>query len=105
MTEPTDDTLFDVWLCHALHGYSTIVTPSWSLGAMTIATCAGFATFMDAAAKHLGLEYFEGEPANVAEAWGSEDYVCWLVCPDATVPSYIYGNSGLEEIPADKDPR
>ena len=62
MTEPTDDTLFDVWLCHALHGYSTIVTPSWSLGAMTIATCAGFATFMDAAAKHLGLEYFEGEP-------------------------------------------
>lgn len=105
MIEPTEETLFDVWLCHALHGYSTVATPSWSLGRMTIATCAAFATFMDAATKHLAAEYFEGEPMNVVEAWGTEDYVCWLVCDDRDVPSYIYGNNGLEQIPEEKDPR
>ena len=96
---------YQVFLCHAEEGFAPLCHPHWDLGVFTITTWAATASFLSAAATHLGCEYFEDEPENFVQAWACPSYLCWLLPRAVELPCFTYGNDGLVEVARDKDPR
>ena len=96
---------YQMMVMHQDHGRTPSAHPVFDLGQFTPQDANKVANYMLALTQHLDLEMFEGNPANLVEAWGCLSYRCWLLPLSPSLPMLEINNEGIEEVPNYQDPR
>lgn len=112
---PQKETHLQMIVCHARHGHLDEDQPYFDLGVFVPAQAERMAAYLTALALEFKLDNFKGNVVNIAQAWGCNDFRCWLMPltkvgpnayePDDASPAWAWGETGLVQLTAEEDPR